>query len=508
MARDLEGAYELYVHGYSAYPRSTEFALNSYRVAKKLGRDEAATGHLNAYLENTPNSAKDHMKRCRVLQRISWAQARDAAEIGLQKFPEDDELSDYFRIAKLMTGDLEERAKIDIDHELEERVLPQFVLSNILAEDWRFTDPKVSAGRFVKFANAYPGPTTRKFALRFLLTHGEYQAAWDLIESVSEDARTTDDQRKLAICLAHFGENAAAEEELMRAVLESKDPFDRLRVATSFANESADVSIAAKILARAHHSYPNSGIEGVVEFLGHILPPKRALLGENPDDIQACKISECGPSKAVVVTFGAYGRVVGSPLSLQDRFFAGHGVSLCEVLDVGGTLFMKGIPGLGDTIEEAATNLFARLRDAGFEKIYVTGSSGAGFGTIVYGPRLNARRIVTFSAATDLRQEFLDTVKETRAKSTIQALHHRLGEDKLSVMNWVEAEQVKTPVHAYYCKELTLDGAQAANLKAFPSAEIIPVPRFKTHTSFVAAMGTGQLLTEFTSIAEDANGTT
>lgn len=84
--------------------------------------------------------------------------------------------------------------------------------------------------------------------------------------------------------------------------------------------------------------------------------------------------------------------------------------------------YLDGIPGLGDTAEEAAEALRRRL--AAYDTVVFTGNSMGGYAALRYAVQCPATRCVAFSPQTDLSAAFRASIGDGRWQEDFAALQH------------------------------------------------------------------------------------
>jgi hypothetical protein len=173
------------------------------------------------------------------------------------------------------------------------------------------------------------------------------------------------------------------------------------------------------------------------------------------------------------------------------------------MVDSSAKLFWDGLPSLGATLDASISQLKVRFAAINTKKIYTLGNSGGGLGAMVYGCSLDARRAISFSGPTDLSHSFLRQHGDTRAQAAIHALNRRLSENQLNLRGWLESQEHRCPIHAYFCENEEHDAIQARNIAHLPEVTLCPISHYSEHESIGSALGTGDLLKEFKSILKD-----
>jgi hypothetical protein len=306
-----------------------------------------------------------------------------------------------------------------------------------------------------------------------------------------------------AVCAGGLGDIKGAGLLLEQFIAGDVSDHMVLRACAAFLEASPDLVASSEVIRDLNRRYDNAGLSNLLEFVSQIQPPKRALLNGNIRDNEV-QLSEAGQTGAVVLVFAGFGRRTGAmPFSLIDRFFAGHGVAVSSMVDASAKLYWGGLPSLGATLDATICELKVRLAAINTTKIYTLGNSAGGIGAMVYGCALNARRALSFSAPTDLRESFLLEHGDARAQVAIHALNKRLNEGQLNLRGWLESQEHRCPIHAYFCENEKNDALQARNIAHLSEVSLHPIRHYSVHESIASALGTGDLLQEFNSILKD-----
>lgn len=177
-----------------------------------------------------------------------------------------------------------------------------------------------------------------------------------------------------------------------------------------------------------------------------------------------------------LVVFTASRQQVGGSLRLVHRWLAQRDVSLIYLADLPWTYYLGPMPTFGTRLEDKIDHLHGILDGLGSRSWASFGASGGGFGAILFAKGLRARRTLTYSAPTVLRESL------PRLQAEIPGLDPLLSpEGTLDLAHLLQRDASPTRIKAYFPALNEHDAAEAAPLIGVPGVEVLPVEGKSDH---------------------------
>jgi pimeloyl-ACP methyl ester carboxylesterase len=153
-----------------------------------------------------------------------------------------------------------------------------------------------------------------------------------------------------------------------------------------------------------------------------VLPLRRGFRRsiENPN--QPLSFDMGSDSTTLLVAFGGMAGQIGMP---PFEFFKATGeipVKRLFVRDLHQAWYHRGIPGHGDTFEEAAASLRALIAERNVERLVVAGNSAGGYAALAFGTLLAAETALCFAPQTVLELDTLAEWQDSRWDDQLQEL--------------------------------------------------------------------------------------
>jgi pimeloyl-ACP methyl ester carboxylesterase len=185
------------------------------------------------------------------------------------------------------------------------------------------------------------------------------------------------------------------------------------------------------------------------------------------------------PSSTVLVTFAAMGTYEPPPFDFV-QITAGMPVKRLFVRDVQRIWYHRGVPGFGDSIEDAARSLKEMLAAQRVERVVVFGSSAGGYAALVFGTLLEADLVVAFAPQTMLDRDWLASIEDERWHRRLKRLDELGGPDQRYVDLSAALPRERrgdTPYEVHYPASHEADFHHALRLEKVPGLRLCPHER-------------------------------
>lgn len=274
--------------------------------------------------------------------------------------------------------------------------------------------------------------------------------------------------------------------QLMFTLRELPEP-DRSRLYTAFQTKWPDISAKLERWGdRAHR-------------IGEIRPKKsknnwskapeavpRPDLFQRPlveDDDGDVVESPKGGSGTTLLVFTGFADGAMVRTEWIDAFCAARNHSAIYLRDFSRTLYMNGVPSLGDNLDAAVEGVARLLESHGTQRLLCLGTSAGGFGAIRYGLRLKAARIMAVSPPVSFR--VVDEFGDSRARMFVQRMYSLFGkEEDLDLSRDVAAAGGHSRLDVWFGAQSRTDAAHAQMLDGLPGVTLHPLEGNSEHTVF------------------------
>ncbi len=141
------------------------------------------------------------------------------------------------------------------------------------------------------------------------------------------------------------------------------------------------------------------------------------------------------------------------------------------VRDLSQAWYQRGVPGLGETVGEAAAGLRTRIQESGARRVVMTGNSMGGFAALLFGAMCGADEVHAFSPQTFLGRWRRFRARDFRWREQIAAIHRRrpagaVLDLRRTLRGW------EGPGIVHYCTNYDLDRAHATRLRGLPGVSL------------------------------------
>lgn len=178
----------------------------------------------------------------------------------------------------------------------------------------------------------------------------------------------------------------------------------------------------------------------------------------------------------LLLVFTGMARQFGCPLPLIHQWFRGLDCSLVYLFDVQATYYLGGVPGLAETLQGTAERLRGLADEIGAESTFCIGNSGGGFGALLYGPLVGARRSLSLSPPTVIRESLAPLcARLPQLQSLVSA------DGTISLAAFHRQSSVRPQARVYFPAENPHDSEEAKGLAGLAGLEVRPVAGVKDH---------------------------
>ncbi len=137
-----------------------------------------------------------------------------------------------------------------------------------------------------------------------------------------------------------------------------------------------------------------------------------------------------GTSETLLIAFGGMRGELGMPPFEFFKATGGIPVKRLFVRDLRQAWYHRGIPGHGETIEEAAASLLALIRRHRVSRLVVTGNSAGAYAALVFGTLMGADIVLCFAPQTVLDPDQLASMDDHRWDEQLRSLLDADGLDR------------------------------------------------------------------------------
>ena len=185
-------------------------------------------------------------------------------------------------------------------------------------------------------------------------------------------------------------------------------------------------------------------------------------------------------SKNVLFVFtGNRGRL-GLPITYFHNVFRTIDANIVYLKDTPGYAFTQGIKSLGKTRTEAANYLIQIAGELKAKNIYCFGNSSGGYGALLFGHLIGAKRICSIAGPTTFNH--LYNIHDKRGgPERIGLIQKGVPDADLDLINVFKSSERVPEIICYYSKNMPQDVWQAERLKQFTNVKLIPVDDVDKH---------------------------
>ena len=207
-------------------------------------------------------------------------------------------------------------------------------------------------------------------------------------------------------------------------------------------------------------------------------------------------------SRAAVLVFGGLNEMMGASLPKFDKTLRAYGVSTLYVTDPRRMLMLTGIPSFGSH-EHTIAGLAALLDTWGVDRIYCMGLSAGGYGAILYGLDLGARRVLTMAAPTTLTGPVVEA--DGRGRVIVNRIQSEVS-GELDLRKRLESARKPPPIINYYGLDSPPDIRHALHLQGLANVSLRAVDGVVGHNVLAALRARGEASAVLDEFLADARG--
>jgi pimeloyl-ACP methyl ester carboxylesterase len=203
--------------------------------------------------------------------------------------------------------------------------------------------------------------------------------------------------------------------------------------------------------------------------------PLRGRFRQSVEDPSApLSFDMAGSSRTLLVAFGGMAGQIGMP---PFEFFKATGdipVKRLFVRDLHQAWYHRGIPGHGDTLEQAAESLRALISQRDVERLVVTGNSAGGYAALAFGSLLGADTALCFAPQTVLDPAVLAEWDDHRWDGELEGLIR----DGVVPPRWTDLRialvrgEPRTSFAVYFDETLEVDRLHADRLQGVAGVQL------------------------------------
>lgn len=193
----------------------------------------------------------------------------------------------------------------------------------------------------------------------------------------------------------------------------------------------------------------------------------------------------------LLLVFTGMARQFGCPLPIIHQWFRGLEASVVYLFDVQESYYLDGVQGLATTLDGAAEQLRGLAQETGASSTFCIGNSGGGFGALLYGPRVGARRSLALSPPTVIRESLAALCdRSPQLRSMVSA------DGTISLAHLNRPLPVQPGARVYFPAENPHDREEARGLAGLPGVDVRPVAGATSHNLVPVLVANGSLAGE------------
>ena len=204
-------------------------------------------------------------------------------------------------------------------------------------------------------------------------------------------------------------------------------------------------------------------------------------------------ISPDGDHETVVFFFCGLAAGAGISARFVDRFFAAKGWRSVFVRDFQRQFFLRGLSSETPSVEIAVDKLMALPVTKSAKRIIVVSNSAGNFGAMRFGLRVEAERVICFSAVGSINEKHRDTINDLRQTTLIKRIAQAVPEQDLDVRSFIEMGGGQVAIDLVYGSEMPEDCSQAAFLNGTPGVNMRVLQGFARHEALSETISRGQM---------------
>ena len=187
--------------------------------------------------------------------------------------------------------------------------------------------------------------------------------------------------------------------------------------------------------------------------------------------------------------FTGLARRTGLSIRETYAYFARHRINVVFLADNSQVMYLNGVDSLGGTFEQTLEKLRTLIGEWGITDLLTFGNSAGGYGAMLYGAHLGARRILSIAGPSRLDPEFEPRVVSFSRVEVLQEVRKTRSLDLAHVL----PPLAPLPrIDCYYALDCAEDVAQAQNIAHLRSVVLHPIPS-GGHAVMLAMDKTGDL---------------
>ena len=249
------------------------------------------------------------------------------------------------------------------------------------------------------------------------------------------------------------------------------------------------IEVARSALGRLHEQQPQLQWADSVLRLVDLLPEAMAREPRFRDDVGSdLQVVERSGSKTVIFAFCGRKQHIGMPLRLFQRWMSHLGAHIVYLRDFNDSHFIGGVRSLGS--QERTTAALGRLAGKlGAERILCLGNSSGGYGAKLYGLRLGAEKVVSFSGAASLDPGF--NLHLNRAAAAI-VVKQAFPDARLDLREAYLAASRPPRTQLVYGAQAWDDRIHAEHMAGAPGIELLPIEDYAGHGAVAELVNRGR----------------
>lgn len=183
-------------------------------------------------------------------------------------------------------------------------------------------------------------------------------------------------------------------------------------------------------------------------------------------------------SPTLLIAFGGMAGQIGMPPFEFFKATGGIPVKRLFVRDLHQAWYHRGIPGHGDTLEQAAAALSELVAGYGVRRLVVAGNSAGGYAALSFGALLGAHTALSFAPQSTLELDDLAAMGDHRWDDQLRELAQAGALDQ----RWTDlrnalprARRAETRFEVYYDAALAVDRLHAERLEGIEGVRLNPL---------------------------------
>jgi hypothetical protein len=199
--------------------------------------------------------------------------------------------------------------------------------------------------------------------------------------------------------------------------------------------------------------------------------PDEIPINLTSDDAVVIRVPD---SSRLLLVFTGFARRVGITLQDAYAYFARYRINVVILADDSQAIYLHGIKSLGDSLGQTLDGLRGLMNDWRIHELMTFGSSAGGYGAMLYGTHLGARRVLSIAGPGNLDPAF---DRRVHSFSRVELLREIEKTTSLDLTQIIPTFANPPRIDCYYALDCAEDAAQARHLASLRNVVLHPIDK-------------------------------